>query len=364
MKLKQEIALYAGIALVVALVCAALITAAVSSYGHLFEGVLTDPAALERTESAAEAADSAPPSAAAASSASAGDSSSPLPAPSAPPRGLSFTVATGEFFEKVFVRLVFYAPAVQIAGGDHFITDLDSVSGDPLVLSCSPGDFDAGGMVGGERNRIIITLIDAEGEYYNAYARGIAVERGQDYTLTAYKTRDLSEEGLTHLPHTVTLGGTVFATHNAGGYSPEDTGAYYSWGEAAGSEGGGAAADFAAQVGGSWRVPSREQLSALGSLAATAAGSWVRGYTFADSEGNSMFLAAAGARYGAGNARANYNCELDYWSADDCAGGDDSEEGYAYALTVGGAGSGVGGGFALYDWEKTEAFAVRLVAGE
>ncbi|QFQ13268.1 hypothetical protein C7Y71_009765 [Pseudoprevotella muciniphila] len=110
-------------------------------------------------------------------------------------------------------------------------------------------------------------------------------------------------------PHAIDMGAAgVWACCNVGASKPEDYGGYYAWGETRTN-------DVACQKwGGSWRMPSKEQLE---NLVDNCTYKWtqvnnVYGQMFTASNGNRIFLPAAGYRDGASLYYAG-SCGY-YWS--------------------------------------------------
>ncbi len=104
---------------------------------------------------------------------------------------------------------------------NHFMMDLNITAvSTELAVSVMLPPFDASGKT------VILTLIDSDGNYYNAYFNGYNYEAGTDYEHTA-------EADLNTLPQYVTIGGKKVSTYNYGAYSPEDYGNLYSAAETA-----------------------------------------------------------------------------------------------------------------------------------
>ena len=100
---------------------------------------------------------------------------------------------------------------------NHFTMDLDLTSSDgTLAVSVMLPPFDASGKT------VIMTLIDSDGNYYNAYFDGENYEAGTNYAHDA-------DADLKALAHYVTIGGKKVSTYNYGAYSPEDYGELYSY---------------------------------------------------------------------------------------------------------------------------------------
>ncbi len=103
---------------------------------------------------------------------------------------------------------------------NHFMMDLDLTSSDgSLAVSVMLPPFDAGGKT------VIVTLIDSDGTYYNAYFTGETYVAGTDYAPEA-------EAALTTLPQYITIAGQKVCPYNYGAYSPEDYGELYTYDQA------------------------------------------------------------------------------------------------------------------------------------
>ncbi len=98
--------------------------------------------------------------------------------------------------------------------------------------------------------------------------------------------------------------GTLWATCNVGSSKPEDYGDYYSWDE--GSR-------VAAQWGNGWSMPTKEQWNELKGYAKSiwTTKNGVKGRLFSASNGQSLFLPAAGNRYGGSLCGVGRRCY--YW---------------------------------------------------
>ncbi len=142
--------------------------------------------------------------------------------------------------DKTFKKMVLYVPDVYIPtvgvvdmtadkpafectetiptdNYNHFEMELDLTSSDgSLVVSTILPPFNANG------KSVILTLIDSDNNYYNAYFDGADYKAGQVYDGSA---------DVVSLPHFVTIGGKDVATHNLGAYSPEDYGTLYACGD-------------------------------------------------------------------------------------------------------------------------------------
>ena len=102
--------------------------------------------------------------------------------------------------------------------------DLDLTSSDgSLAVSVMLPPFDASGKT------VIVTLIDSDGTYYNAYFTGETYEAGTDYEP---KFADVAGTELKKLPQYITIAGQKVCPYNYGAYSPEDYGELYTYAQA------------------------------------------------------------------------------------------------------------------------------------
>lgn len=107
---------------------------------------------------------------------------------------------------------------------NHFMMDLDLTSSDgSLAVSVMLPPFDASGKT------VIVTLIDSDGTYYNAYFTGETYEAGTDY---APAFADDTGTELKKLPQYKTIAGQNVCPYNYGAYSPEDYGELYTYAQA------------------------------------------------------------------------------------------------------------------------------------
>ena len=183
---------------------------------------------------------------------------------------------------------------------NHFEMELDLSAGDDgnLAISTMLPPFNANG------KSVILTLIDSENNYYNAYFDGQTYVAGTDYEASAE---------VVELPHFVTIGGKNVATHNLGAYSPEDYGTLHGFTETV---------DFEPQFGSDASCPTFEDWNAIATassetITAVAEDSHgVHGIKFTAGEGDSavsLFVPANGFVYEDGSGLVR-NSEVNLWT--------------------------------------------------
>lgn len=102
---------------------------------------------------------------------------------------------------------------------NHFMMDLDLTSSDgTLAVSVMLPPFNASGKT------VIVTLVDSDGNYYNAYFTGENYAAGTDYVP---EFADTTDADLKALPQYIEIGGKKVCPYNYGAYSPEDYGELY-----------------------------------------------------------------------------------------------------------------------------------------
>ena len=186
---------------------------------------------------------------------------------------------------------------------------------------------------------LLLLLVGGIGAWFVINSGGSASDGdGRDSKDTALQ----HEQALAELPGTGTINGHEYvnlglsvkwATCNVGASSPEDYGDYYAWGETTtkssynegnsstygksmGSIDGDSIYDVArAKWGGSWRLPTKDEFQ---ELVDRCTWTWttyegVNGYKVTGPNGNSIFLPAAGWRYG--TSLGNEGSLGYYWSA-------------------------------------------------
>ncbi|MBR4630878.1 MAG: hypothetical protein IKO57_10645 [Treponema sp.] len=209
-----------------------------------------------------------------------------------------------------------------------------------MTLRVQMGAVDASSGTNLASTKLIITLVDTDGGWYLTYIDGA--------NFTASATAHIATgSALTAFSHstTATINGQSYtiATHNAGGYSPEDVGTYHLWSESAPS--------FAES---GFTLPTLADIENFVQDSATVAATssqitGLHGYTI-----GGVFFPAGGYRASttADSTSDNYNCELDYWSG---TASTTNMTDFAYSLT--------GGSDALTTgvWKKDQYFTVRLI---
>ena len=195
--------------------------------------------------------------------------------------------------------------------------------------------------------------------------------------LVAQYERQETEKGVGE-PYLVDLGlpsGTLWADRNVGASSPSDYGGYYAWGETStkndygwityahcggnwdnrhniGSNIAGTRYDVARQKwGGSWKMPTKSQWK---ELLNNCEWEWITqgghsGYKVTGPNGNSIFLPAAGYRYGTSSNRVGSDGY--YWSSTL----DESSTNYAWNLYF------FSGDHGVYDNSRSRGLTVRPV---
>lgn len=188
--------------------------------------------------------------------------------------------------------------------------------------------------------KLIITLVDTDGNWYLTYIDGANFTAGA----TAHTATGSALTAFAH-SKTATINGQSYtiATHNVGGYSPEDVGTYRQWSASAPSF-----------VVSGFTLPTLSDIEnfVLDSATAAATSSQItglHGYTI-----GGVFFPAGGYRTSttADSAGDNYNCELDYWSG---TASTINMTDFAYSLTGG------SGALTTGVWKKDQYFTVRLI---
>lgn len=209
-----------------------------------------------------------------------------------------------------------------------------------MTLRVQMGAVDASSGKNLASTKLIITLVDTSGGWYLTYIDGANFTAGA----TAYTATGSALTAFAH-SKTATINGQSYtiATHNVGGYSPEDVGTYRQWSASAPSF-----------VVSGFKLPALSDIENFVQDSATAAATssqitGLHGYTI-----GGVFFPAGGYRAStaADSAGDNYNCELDYWSG---TASTINMTDFAYSLT--------GGSDALTTgvWKKDQYFTVRLI---